>query len=177
MALSRFIEQVVPPAQREQTSGTLIRILNGALFELYNLSRTKAGLPAQSIDDPAVQAFMSRAVLSLSDAMLYPVPVVFMLDSFEQRQASVFQVTRTPGRNVVYLGCVLLIIGVFAMLYIRDRRLWVWLQQDAGGGTRVQMALSSTRQTLDTDREFDRLRQTVLGEAPNDLTAPTAKES
>jgi len=177
MALSRFIEQVVPPAQREQTSGTLIRILNGALFELYNLSRTKAGLPAQSIDDPAVQAFMSRAVLSLSDAMLYPVPVVFMLDSFEQRQASVFQVTRTPGRNVVYLGCVLLIIGVFAMLYIRDRRLWVWLQQDAGGGTRVQMALSSTRQTLDTDREFDRLRQTVLGEAPNDLTAPTPKES
>jgi hypothetical protein len=25
------------------------------------------------------------------------------------------------------------------------------------------MALSSTRQTLDTDREFDRLRDTVLG--------------
>lgn len=178
MALSRFIEQVVPPTQREQTSGTLIRILNGALFELYNLSRTKAGLSAQSIDDPAVQAFMSRAVLSLSDAMLYPVPVVFMLDSFEQRQASVFQVTRTPGRNVVYLGCVLLIIGVFAMLYIRDRRLWVWLQQDPqGGGTRVQMALSSTRQTLDTDREFDRLRQTVLGEVPHVSPAPIAKES
>ena len=176
MGLSRFIEQVVPAEQREQTSGTLIRILNGALFELYNLSRTQAGLPALSIDEPAVQAFMGRAVLSLSDAMLYPVPVVFMLDSFEQRQASVFQVTRTPGRNVVYLGCVLLIIGVFAMLYIRDRRLWVWLQQDPHGGTRVQMALSSTRQTLDTDREFDRLRQTVLGEAPAQAAAPTTKE-
>lgn len=178
MALSRFIEQVVPPEQREQTSGTLIRILNGALFELYNLSRTKAGLPVQSLDDPAVQSFMGRAVLSLSDAMLYPVPVVFMLDSFEQRQASVFQVTRTPGRNVVYLGCVLLIVGVFAMLYIRDRRLWVWLQQDPqGGGTRVRLALSSTRQTLDTDREFDRLRQTVLGEAPAEASAPAIKET
>ncbi|MDX9844116.1 MAG: cytochrome c biogenesis protein ResB [Aquabacterium sp.] len=176
MGLSRFIEQVVPPEQREQTSGTLIRILNGALFELYNLSRTQAGLAAVSLDEPAVQAFMGRAVLSLSDAMLYPVPVVFMLDSFEQRQASVFQVTRTPGRNVVYLGCVLLIIGVFAMLYIRDRRLWVWLQQDPQGGTRVQMALSSTRQTLDTDREFDRLRQTVLGEAPASAAGPTTKE-
>ena len=176
MGLSRFIEQVVPPEQREQTSGTLIRILNGALFELYNLSRTQAGLPPLSINEPDVQAFMTRAVLSLSDAMLYPVPVVFMLDSFEQRQASVFQVTRTPGRNVVYLGCVLLIIGVFAMLYIRDRRLWVWLQQDPQGGTRVQMALSSTRQTLDTDREFDRLRQTVLGEAPAQAAVPTTKE-
>ncbi|MDQ5926204.1 MAG: cytochrome c biosis protein, partial [Pseudomonadota bacterium] len=102
---------------------------------------------------------------AIEDAVLYPVPVVLMLDSFEQRQASVFQVTRTPGRNVVYLGCVLLIIGVFAMLYIRDRRVWVWLQQDSAGGTRVQMALSSTRQTLDTDREFEGLRQMVLGEA------------
>lgn len=173
MAMSRFIEQVVPLAQREQASATLIRILNGALFELYNLSRERAGLPLQTLGDESIQSFMGRAVLSLSDAMLYPVPVVFTLDSFEQRQASVFQVTRTPGRNVVYLGCVLLIIGVFAMLYIRDRRLWVWLAPEGDGHSRVQMALSSTRQTLDTDREFDRLRQMVLREAP---AASTVKE-
>ena len=82
--------------------------------------------------------------------------------------------TRTPGRNVVYLGCVLLIIGVFAMLYIRERRLWVWLQDDGAGGTRVKMALSSTRQTLDTDREFERLQRTVLGAAPVASAAPTS---
>src|SRR5690606_40195517 len=96
-------------------------------------------------------------------------PVIFTLDSFEQRLASVFQVTRTPGRNVVYLGCVLLIVGVFAMLYIRERRMWVWLQDDGQGGTAVKMALSSTRQNLDTDREFERLRDAVLGSpAPAD---------
>ena len=77
-----------------------------------------------------------------------------------------FQVTRTPGRNVVYLGCVLLIVGVFAMLYIRERRLWVWVQDDGQGGSAVRMALSSTRQTLDTDREFDRLREALLGATP-----------
>jgi cytochrome c biogenesis protein len=37
-------------------------------------------------------------------------------------QASVFQVARAPGKKLVYLGAVLLIIGVFAMLYIRERR-------------------------------------------------------
>ena len=42
-------------------------------------------------------------------------------------QASVFQVARAPGKNIVYLGCALLILGVFAMLYIRERRVWVWL--------------------------------------------------
>ena len=163
MALSAFIEQVVPADQREHTSATLIRILNGSLFELYEMTRAQAGLPEVKGNQPEVQAFMTRSVLALSDSMLYPVPVVLALDSFDQKQASVFQVTRTPGRNVVYLGCILLIIGVFAMLYIRERRLWIWLQDDGQGGTRVRMALSATRQTLDTDHEFDKLRQATLG--------------
>jgi cytochrome c biogenesis protein len=75
---------------------------------------------------------------------------------------------------VVYLGCVLLILGVFAMLYIRERRLWVWLQDDGEGGTSVKMALSSTRQTLDTDREFDRLRDAVLGPQAAQQTPPAS---
>lgn len=161
-ALSDFIEQVVPAPERERTSETLIRILNGTLFELLNVSRDTAGLPALSTNDEATRSFMTHAVLSLSDATLYPVPMVLMLDGFEQRQASVFQVTRTPGRNVVYLGCILLIVGVFAMLYIRERRLWVWLRSDESGTTQVRMALSATRQTLDTDAEFERVRANVL---------------
>ncbi|MFT3858327.1 MAG: cytochrome c biogenesis protein ResB [Aquabacterium sp.] len=162
-ALSAFIEQVVPPEQRENTSATLIRILNGAMFQLWNLSRERAGLPPSSPEDQGVLDFMTQAVLTMSDAAFYPAPILFTLDSFDQKLASVFQVTRTPGRNIVYLGCALLIIGVFAMLYIRERRLWIWLQEDGQGGTNVKMALSSTRQTLDTDREFDRLREAVLG--------------
>jgi hypothetical protein len=70
---------------------------------------------------------MTQAVLSLSDANFYPAPVLFQLADFKQVQASVFQVARAPGKNLVYLGAVLLIVGVFAMLYIRERRLWVWL--------------------------------------------------
>lgn len=162
MAISNFIEMVVPPAEREHTSATLIRILNGSLFELLNISRERAGLKPLSADNEAARAFMTQSVLSLSDAVFYPVPVILALDGFEQKQASVFQVTRTPGRNVVYLGCLLLVVGVFAMLYIRERRLWVWLQDDGRGGTRIKMALSSTRQTLDIDREFDQLRAVLL---------------
>jgi len=175
-ALSTFIEQVVPADQREHTSATLVRILNGAMFELWNLVREQAGLPARSPEEAKARDFMTQAVLSLSDAMYYPAPTVFVLDGFDQKQASVFQVTRTPGRNVVYLGCVLLIVGVFAMLYIRERRLWVWLAQGAPGETQVTMALSSTRQTLDTDREFERVRNAVLG-APDAADRAVAPES
>ena len=44
------------------------------------------------------------------------------------------------------------IIGVFAMLYVRERRLWIWLQSDGQGGTRISAALSTTRKTLDADQ-------------------------
>jgi cytochrome c biogenesis protein len=160
-ALSTFIESAVPEAQREATAATLIRILNGALLELYQLSRERAGLSPVSVEDQATRSFLTQAVLSLSDAVFFPEPVVFMLSNFEHRQASVFQVTRTPGRNVVYLGCLLLIIGIFAMLYIRERRVWVWVHTDGEGRTAWRMALSSTRQTLDVDQEFAELRQAL----------------
>ena len=63
----------------------------------------------------------------------------------------------------MYLGCALLILGVFAMLYVRERRLWVWLSP-AGAGSQARMALSSNRRLLDVDREFERLKARLLGE-------------
>jgi len=101
-------------------------------------------------------------VLSLSDAAFYPAPLLLQLAEFTQVQASVFQLARAPGRNLVYLGAVLLIIGVFAMLYVRERRLWIWLQPDEAGGTKLQAALSTTRRTLDADAEFEALRTELL---------------
>ncbi|MCX7692326.1 cytochrome c biogenesis protein ResB [Tepidimonas taiwanensis] len=155
-ALSAFMEANVPEAERERAGEVLLRILNGTLFELYQLSRERAGLPAAARDDKTAN-FMTQAVLSLSDAFFYPAPLVLQLQDFEQVQASVFQVARAPGKTIVYLGCVLLIVGVFAMLYVRERRLWVWLApQD--GGARATMALSSNRKLLDDDRAFERLR-------------------
>ena len=161
-ALQDFIEDSVPEADRARTSEVLIRILNGGLFELTNLVRERAGhAPLQPSD--ATQRFMGQAVLSLSDSFAYPAPVVLSLTGFEQIQASVFQLTRAPGKTLVYAGCVLLIIGVFAMLYIRERRLWIWIEGPADATrTTVTMALSATRQSLDNDKDFDALASRML---------------
>ena len=164
-ALAQFIEGSVPESDRARISEVLLRILNGSLFELAQIDLASAGLPPLAADE-ATNRFMTQAVLSLSDAVFYPAPVLLQLSNFTQIQASVFQVTRSPGKNLVYLGAVLLIIGVFAMLYIRERRLWIWIQPDATGGTKLQVALSTTRRTLDVDAEFDRLKATLLAPPP-----------
>lgn len=162
--LSHFLETTVPEADRERISEVVLRILNGALFELMNLTREQAGRPAMKPGDEA-QMYMTQAVLSLSDSYAYPAPVIMTLSDFKQVQASVFQVARAPGKTLVYLGAVLLIVGVFAMLYIRERRLWIWIQSEGEDGSRVTAAMSTTRRTLEADAEFDRLRDALLKDA------------
>ncbi len=164
-AMADFIDANVPEAEREKASEVLIRILNGALFELTQITREQAGLKALELND-TTQAFMTQAVLSLSDATFYPAPMAFLLQDFTQVQASVFQVARAPGKIVVYTGCALLIVGVFAMLYIRERRVWVWLTPD-NGQTHATMALSTNRKTMDGDREFGHLTEKLIGVKPD----------
>ena len=175
-AVSDFIEANVPEAERSRAGEVLVRILNGALFELAQFTREKAGLAPMPFDEKT-QNFMTQAVLSLSDVQLYPAPVFFELRNFEQIQASVFQVARAPGRNIVYLGCALLILGVFAMLYVRERRIWIWFtpardNADGSAGTKAMMALSTNRKTMDADKEFEQLSAKLLGlPGPNGGTA------
>ncbi|WP_372659750.1 cytochrome c biogenesis protein ResB, partial [Hydrogenophaga sp.] len=163
-AVSAFLEANVPEAERERASEVLVRILNGSLFELLQLSRERAGL-APLVRSESTQAFMTQSVLSLSDAFFYPSPMTFVLKDFEHVQASVFQVARAPGQKIVYLGCFFLIVGVFTMLYVRERRLWVWLAPTtptSAGGSVATMAMSLNRKTMDADREFELLKTQLL---------------
>jgi cytochrome c biogenesis protein len=165
-AVADFIEKNVPVAEREKASEVLIRILNGTLFELVQMTRTEAGLKPLELSDKT-QSYMMQAVLSLSDVSIYPAPMAFMLQDFTQVQASVFQVASAPGKKVVYTGCALLILGVFAMLYIRERRVWVWLAPgNDSAGAQASMALSTNRKTMDGDHEFAHLTEKLIGAKP-----------
>jgi cytochrome c biogenesis protein len=167
-AIADFIEAAVPEPERAKAGEVLIRILNGALYELAQASRQQAGMKPFEPNEKT-QGFMTQSVLALSDVQIYPAPMAMQLTDFTHVQASVFQVARAPGKNIVYLGCALLILGIFAMLYVRERRVWVWLapavagQGVSGNASSATMALSSNRKTMDTDREFDELKAKLLG--------------
>jgi cytochrome c biogenesis protein len=163
-ALGQFLETSVPEAERNRISEVLLRIVNGSLFELANVAREKEQLPPLPAND-ATQAFMTQAVLALSDSLFYPAPLLFQLADFKHVQASVFQVARAPGKKIVYTGAVLLILGVFAMLYVRERRLWIWIEPDGATGSKLTAALSTNRRTLDADREFEQLKAALIGPA------------
>ncbi len=159
IAVARFIGKL-PEAQQEKAADVFMKILNGSLWELWQVARGQQGLPAMAPDEQNGR-FLRLATDALADSFFYGAPVILQLRGFDEVKASVFQVTRSPGKNVVYLGCLLLVLGVFAMLYVRERRLWVWFRTSDSGGSHALMAMSTQRRNLDFDREYDRMKATL----------------
>ena len=175
-SIATFIDHSVPKGEQEKAASLLLRMLEGSTWDLWQLAREQAG---QSDAQPNADTsrFVQNSINALSDSFLYGSPVYLQLDSFKQVQASVFQLTRAPGKKVVYLGSLLLVAGIFSMFYVRERRLWFWLK-DSAVGTSVVMAMSTARKTLDFEKEFAKVRDAAgatLGATAHD--AATARDS
>lgn len=155
VAVSRFLEKI-PPAEQEKAATIFMKMLNGTMWELWQVAHEHNGLAPVEASEPHGR-FLQLATNALSDSFFYGAPVYLQLDDFVEVKASVLQVTRSPGKKVVYLGCLLLVAGVFAMFYIRERRLWIWIRGENGSSTAL-MAMSTQRKTLDFEREFDDLK-------------------
>ena len=165
VAISDFLEKNVPVAEQRRAADIIVRLLGSSIAELRDVARERAGLKPllgepDKLEDVATWSRLS--VAALSDLALYPSPIMMTLDTFEHVQASVFQVSRTPGKITVYIGSLLLVIGIFTMFYVRDRRIWVWLRpSETSTGSRVLAAMTSQKRTLDFNREFDRFKQAL----------------
>jgi cytochrome c biogenesis protein len=164
-AVAQFLQQNVASAEQQRAADVVIKLLGSSLAELRSVAREQIKLApiAPGTDEGN---WMQLSVAALSDLFLYPAPVLLSLADFQHVQASVFQVSRTPGKNSVYIGCLMLIMGVFAMFYIRERRVWIWVKPE-DQGVHASMAMSSARRTLDFEREFARLRDDIGAHTQN----------
>ena len=157
MAVSSFIQNLnVGQEEQRKAADVFVKMLNGSMWALWQAARAQDGL-APSTEDDNHARFLQLATNALSDSVFYGAPVYLQLDEFAEVKASVLQVTRSPGKFVVYLGCLFLVLGVFSMFYIRERRLWVWLT-DAPQGAHALMAMSTQRKTLDFEHEYNDLK-------------------
>ncbi|MCC2974052.1 cytochrome c biogenesis protein ResB [Massilia sp. IC2-476] len=156
MGVSQFLEKI-PAADQEKAAAIFMKMLNGSLWELWQAANVRAGLPEVAPTETHGR-YLQLATNALSDSVFYGAPVFLQLEEFEEVKASVLQLTRSPGKGIVYLGCLLLVAGVFAMFYIRERRMWVWVR-DSADGAHALMAMSTQRKTLDFEREFDDLKE------------------
>jgi cytochrome c biogenesis protein len=154
-SLGQFIEEKVPAAEREKAAGTYLRILELAAFEALQIANRQANLPAPKTDD-ATGWLVRDTLNSTSDLFVYGAPIYLQLMQYDEVKASGLQLTRSPGKNVVYFGSLLLTLGVFFMLYVRERR--VWLRVKPG---HALLAMSSAKHTIDFEKEFTQHAQAL----------------
>jgi cytochrome c biogenesis protein len=151
--IAEFIEKSVPQQEREKAAQTYLKIVSNAAFEALAMGRERAGKAVPQPDEATLQ-FVHDSLNSMSDLFFYGAPFYLQLTDFEQRQASGLQLTRSPGKNLVYGGSVLLVLGIFAMLYLRERRIWLLVKQRT-----VLFAMSAGRKNRDFEFEFARCRE------------------
>jgi cytochrome c biogenesis protein len=152
--IAKMIEDAVPEPQREKAAQTYLKIISGATLEAYKLGLERAGLKAGE-PDSNTQIFLQESLNAMSDLFFYGAPFYLQLDEFQQRQASGLQLTRSPGKNLVYGGSVLLVLGIFAMIYIRERRIWMLIKPT----NEVLFTMSANRKNRDLDMEFEQYRE------------------
>ncbi|HSI95866.1 MAG: cytochrome c biogenesis protein ResB [Methylophilaceae bacterium] len=150
--VAKLIEESVPEKEREKAAMTYLKIIANAAYEGLALSRERASLPAPQPDE-TTQQFVHETLNSMSDIFFYGTPFYLEMMQYEQVQASGFQLTRSPGKNLVYGGSVLLVLGIFAMIYLRERRIWLLVKPESQS---VLFAMSSNRKNRDFEFEYAR---------------------
>lgn len=149
--IARVIESAVPEKEREKAAQAYIKIFNTAVYEAWQISQANAGAASTKMDDATLSAYLQDSVNSMSDMFFFGAPYFFQLQAFEHKEASGLQLTRSPGKNWVYGGSLLLVIGIFCMMYVRDKRVWLLLKADS-----VLFAMSSNRKTRELEEDYAR---------------------
>ncbi|WP_374553767.1 cytochrome c biogenesis protein ResB [Aquitalea pelogenes] len=161
VALEQFLDEKVPQDKRQAVAQTYVKILQGAVVDVMDVADAKAGLKPVAMDGKRYR-FLLDSLVGISALHDYNAPVFLQLQGFNQVQASGLQLTRSPGKNLVYLGSLMLVIGIVLMFYIREIRLWICCMPGS-----VRLAMSSNRHNRDLDADFRRhgeaIQQLVRG--------------
>jgi len=169
------VDKAVPEAERQQAMESYVMVLQSVLGSLYvDQLRAEGALDEQGVSD-ADAKFFEDALEAFAALGNYGSPLLIQLTDFEHVEASGLQITRAPGKDIVYLGCVMLMAGVFFMFYLHHRRVWVSVSSGRHG-SRVLLAGSGNRDRVEFATEFEGVRR-VLAVATGADEAMTQQEA
>ncbi|MDH5426520.1 MAG: cytochrome c biogenesis protein ResB, partial [Gammaproteobacteria bacterium] len=151
-AVVNDVKTRVPEDKQKEVIETYLKLLQSVIGTVYETMLNEEG---QSSLKEADWLWFDMALQALNTLPYYGAPLFVEMKSFEHIQAAGIQITKSPGQNIVYFGCVLLMIGVFFLFYINPTRYWLWVDQE-NNKTRILLAGVSHRHTRDFEKQFDK---------------------
>lgn len=150
------IEERFPAEQQQAVREAFVKVLQASLRAVYiDLIEREYDRSTPSEVD---WLFFDDSLSAAANLPLYGSPWYIQMTGFKHIEASGLQITKSPGQFVVYLGCLMLTIGVFLLFYVSQRRIWLMIEPQANGQNEVILAASSNRNRRDFDDYFNRLR-------------------
>ncbi|MFC4160437.1 cytochrome c biogenesis protein ResB [Chitinimonas lacunae] len=155
-ALESFLDSAkVPQDKRATVAQTYIKLLQGAVVEAMALAQQRAGLAPVTMDESHYR-FLMDSLVAISASFDYGSPIYLQPTGFTEVKSSGLQLTRSPGKNLVYLGSLLLVLGILFMFYVREQRVWLRLTPQSS-----LFAFSCNRKDSLAEREFAALTQSL----------------
>ena len=151
--IAENVDKNIPDNEKQKAVQTYLKIIDIASSEIY---KDRLNLPNKELNQSRI-IFIQDALNAYSDMFFYGVPYYFELISYEQKEASGLQLTKSPGQFWVYLGSLSLVLGIFSMIYLHERKLWLLIKAKGG----VILALSSNRKNIDFENDFRKLIQEI----------------
>lgn len=152
--ITQDIAERFPEDQRQNVSEAFLNVLQASLRSAYSATLAANGKTELGEED---WAFFDDSLSAIANLPFYGSPWYIQMTSFKHIEASGLQITRSPGKNIVYLGSLMLTIGVFLLFYIAQRRIWVYMKPLEDGQTEVILAGATNRQQEEFSKYFKRI--------------------
>ena len=142
------IDKNIPNQEQESAASAYIKIIHLVANQVL-LDYKKNNISAEFFELKDLSLFTQDALNAYSDSFFYGTPLFLELKDFEHVQASGLQLTKSPGKFWVYLGSMLLVIGIFCMIYVQEVRLWVLKKKNSKN---ILLTLTTNRHHLTFDK-------------------------
>ena len=82
-------------------------------------------------------------------------------DSIAPRMYTGLQVAKDPGVNIVWVGCLLMVVGILMAFFLSHRRVWLRLSKREDGRFEAVLAGDANRNRLAFEKTFEEMRTGV----------------
>ncbi|WP_410474539.1 cytochrome c biogenesis protein ResB [Guyparkeria sp. TX1] len=176
----QMAERDMPPEMAEQARESSFRVVQSVLMRAYMETLQDQGVEEFGDRD---EDFFEKALDVVTVIPNYGSPIFVAPTGFNHIQSTGLEITRAPGMFWVYLGSLMLTLGIFMLFYIHYRRLWVLIKpadvNDDGESTRHRVVVAGTdaRKNIDFDQAFaqfsdELMRQTGSNDQNDASTTP-----
>ena len=145
-----------PEDKRENAAEAFMKVMNASLRGVYAETLKQEGNTGEPSD--ADWLFFDDSIMAVDKIADYGSPWLVQLSTFKQIEASGLQITRSPGKDVVYFGSAMLVLGVFLLFYVAHRRIWVWIKPLGENQSEIVVAGSSNRNQPEFEHYFNHLQ-------------------